>query len=106
MGVLGRLPQFQIGQRLWDHTAGAALGVLRRLLSLLGLPEAKFFTWKCVRAGRATDMAAQGCTLGSILGAGEWRSVAMFRYINEQEADAAEVLRQTLDASEDDNDVS
>ena len=73
------LKQCKVGERLWSFSASGALGVLRRLLCLLGVQDAKLYTWKSVRAGRATEMAARGCTLGSILSVGEWRSVAVLR---------------------------
>ena len=37
---------------------------------------------KAFRAGRASEMAAQGDTLGAILLAGEWSSSAVLRYVN------------------------
>ncbi|CAK0898072.1 unnamed protein product [Prorocentrum cordatum] len=94
------LEQFQVGQTLWSFSTSSALGVLRRLLCLFGVHDAKLYTWKCVQGGRAADMSARGCTLGSILSAGEWRSVAVLRYISEQKVGVAEALRQAVDASD------
>ena len=48
-------------------------------------------------------MAALGYTLPSILEAGEWRSRAVFAYLNTEEAGHAEILRQSLEASDDEN---
>ena len=74
---------------------------ITRLLVLLGIEGAKHFTWKSFRAGRATEMAAQGFTLDSILAAGEWRSAAFARYIDTDQADMQQVLRRALQHSED-----
>ena len=87
--------------KLFQFSAAGALGVMRRYLAMLGVLEAQQFTWKSIRAGRATQMAAQGFTLGAILTAGEWRSAAVFKYLHESDIDAAEVLRQALDVSDD-----
>lgn len=51
-----------------------------------------------LRKGNA--MAAQGYTLGQVLLAGDWQSVAMLRYIKESEADAAECIRQDAENSD------
>ena len=72
------------------------LASLKRVLCLIGAPNYSCMTWKSVRAGRASAMAAAGCTLGEILGAGEWRSMAYLRYVSEEVADAGQVLRTTL----------
>ena len=93
--------QFGLGEKAFQFSAAGALAVLRRYLTMLGVPEAHQFTWKSIRAGRATQMAAQGFTLGAILTAGEWRSAAVFKYLHDSDIDAAEVLRQALDVSED-----
>ena len=48
-------------------------------------------------------MAADGCSLGEILTAGEWRSAAYLRYLSETEIDAQRVLSQALEESEEDD---
>lgn len=77
---------------------------VKRLLAMRGIPNAEFMTWKAVRAGRASAMAASGCSLGSILTTGEWRSAAYLRYVSEEVADAGQVLRMTLQCELDDID--
>ena len=74
----------------------AALTQLKRLIAFIGTPNASVTTWKAVRAGRATAMAAAGSSLGEILCAGEWRSLAYLRYVNEEIADAGQGLRSTI----------
>ena len=72
------------GKRLWEIrpgqllTAQKALSMLKRCLLLLGHKKVNTYSWKSVRSGGATEMAASGCTLGQILGAGKWRSAAFY----------------------------
>ena len=84
----------QDGAKLCEVSGYVMVKRLKRLLSLLGVADAQIFTWKAFRSGRATEMAAMGFTLGQVLAAGDWHSVAMLKYIKESEADAAECLRQ------------
>ena len=58
------------------------------------------YTWNAFRSGRAIEMAAMGFTLGQVLAAGDFHSVAMLKYIRETEADAVECLRQASDNSD------
>ena len=51
-------------------------------------------------------MAAHGCPLGEILLAGEWRSAAFARYVDEAVVDAAQLRAQILEASDGDEDPS
>ncbi len=54
----------------------------------------KSYTLKTYRTGRATDMAAQGFSLGEIQLAGEWSSTsAPFSYMNTDVADRAQELK-------------
>ena len=88
------------GERLWTWTQTQLLTEIRRLLTLLGVPRAMECTLKDFRAGKATALAAAGSTLAEIMRAGEWRSSAALRYINEEAVDTAEFLRQALDESD------
>ena len=88
-----------LGDRLIMESSQCLLKKMRRFLALLQIPDAELFTWKAFRSGRATEMAAQGYTLGQVLLAGDWQSVAMLRYIKESEADAAECIRQASENS-------
>ena len=55
------------------------------------------YTLKTYRAGRATQMASQGCTLGQIQIAGEWTSKsAPFCYMNTDIADKAQELNRMV----------
>ena len=56
--------------------------------------------WKCYREGKATQMAADGESLGAILTAGEWRSRAFLNCVHETAADALRFLEDTVDASD------
>ena len=93
--------QWQTGQGLTQHSA---LAKTRQMLALVGTENASAMTWKALRAGRASAMAAGGCSLGEILAAGEWRSAAYLRYVSEEVADAGQVLRFTLQSELDEED--
>ena len=95
-----RLAVLAPGQQLWPWSAYEALKCLRRLLTLLFFPEADRIMLKAFRAGKATALAVAGKSLGTILAAGEWRSSAFLRYVDEDEVDRAQLLSQVLDASE------
>jgi len=82
-------------------TAGKALSALKRVLGVLGVPNAAAVSFKAFRAGKATSMASSGYTLAQILNAGEWRSSAYIKYVDETLADEQEVLRQAVENSSD-----
>ena len=81
-------------------TGAKALTGLKRVPRLLGTPSADLFGFKSFRAGKATEMAATGFGLAEILQAGEWRSSAYLRYLDESIADEGEMLRQAVDGSD------
>ena len=87
--------------RLWELSAAVALRQLRRLLTLMAVPNAGAFTLKAFRAGKATALAAAGKSLDIILAAGEWRPSAFLSYVDTDVVDQAQVLDQTLAASDD-----
>ncbi len=79
-------------------TRGKGALALQQLRTCLGwVAEAKnpkSYTLKTYRAGRATDMAAQGFSLGEIQLAGEWSSTsAPCSYMNTDVADRAQELK-------------
>ena len=88
------------GAAVWTLTAHLVLTQLRRILAQAGASGLDHFTLKCFRAGRATQLAVDGRSLGVILQAGERRSAAFTRYIDEEKVDAATFLVQTLAESE------
>ena len=74
--------------------------MLRRLLTLLMAPGAERFTLKAFRAGKATELAKAGATLGSILTAGEWKSAAVTRYVDEDALDASAFIGIVAESSD------
>ena len=84
-------------------TPTVALPVLRRMLTLALAQGSAEFGWKSFRAGRATKLACQGRSIGFILQAGEWKSSAFLKYIDEEAVDEAQLLDLVLGA-ESDND--
>ena len=88
------------GQRLCEFTPHTFLSQLKRLLAILQIGGAEKTTLKCFRAGKATAMAAEGRGLGEILTAGEWRSKAFLRYIDEDMVDAAQLLSEAIEQSD------
>ena len=78
---LGLLPE---GTRPWHDVApGEALFRLRRVLARLGVPNAKGYRTQDLRRGHAEDMRQSGSPLADILRAGQWRSAAFMKYLDE-----------------------
>ena len=90
----------QVAAPLWSFTPATALHALKRMLVLVNAPEPSGFTLKTFRAGRATALAAQGKSLGTILQAGEWRSSAFMNYVDMDTVDNSQLLNQTLALSD------
>eukprot|EP00972_Heterocapsa_arctica_P043176 6365802-Heterocapsa_arctica.AAC.1 len=67
--LAGFLARFQPGQRLWQWTAAEWKRLVVRSLTLLQVEGASTFTLKGIRAGKATELAKSGQTLGTILAA-------------------------------------
>jgi hypothetical protein len=75
--VLKEIPE---GASLFDGiTAGAALGVLRHILTSLNVAEAEAYRTHDLRRGHARDLQMYGASLYEILEAGEWRSPAFLK---------------------------
>ena len=53
-------------------------------------------TWKSWRGGKATAMASKGCSLGTILLAGEWKTAAFARYVSVENVDPAKLLEEAM----------
>ena len=101
-----RLQQLTVGEKVWTFTQGDAKRKLNRYLGLLGVMEAEAFTFKAIRAGRATDMAANGYTLGEITSAGEWMDPkSALPYVKDDVADAVEILRQMIEMDNEDDEI-
>ena len=69
------LQGLEVGDVVWSFNSHKTLQCLRTVLSGLGMNRAEMLAWKSWRAGRAICMAAQGDSLGTILTAGEWKSL-------------------------------
>ena len=78
---LNQLPE---GAEPWlGITANEARSRLRRVLQRLLVTDAASFRTHDLRRGHAEDMRRCGCTLAEILRAGQWRSAAFLRYLDE-----------------------
>ena len=51
----------------------------------LNIANAELFRTHDLRRGHARDLQATGATLGQILVAGDWRSPALSKYLDEQQ---------------------
>lgn len=96
--VLRGLPE---GSKLFDFSASQFLKEVKRMLALLGHPEASRCTLKGFRAGRATSLADAGYGIGDILAAGEWKSSAFLRYCQADGVSVPGLLHVVLDCEED-----
>ena len=96
------LSRKSVGEKLWEWSSSDFKNLVRRLLVLLSVPDAERFSLKAFRAGKATELARSGNALGTILAAGEWRSNAFMRYVDEDAVDSSTVLGMVMDASDSD----
>ncbi len=87
--------------RLFRLDARELRDLVRRLLTLLPVPSAESFTLKGFRAGKAPAMIAGGSSLRDAMEAGEWKSAAVFSYLDESVIDASRVLHALVDESDD-----
>ena len=78
--------------------------LLRKRLAFLGTESAGEFTFKAFRAGRATELAANGASIGTILEAGEWRSRTFLNYVDTGKVDAAQLLNRVIEVSDTEGD--
>ena len=101
---LASTKKLTVGDRLFDRTASQMAGCIRAALRILGVEHKAGFTWKAARSGRATELAAQGMPLAQIMDLGEWKSSAIFNYIDESAVDAAE-MRRLADLEDDEDDA-
>ena len=62
---------------------------LRDLLQRFLVPDAQKYGTQDFRRGHAEDMRKMGCTLAEILKAGQWRSAAFMKYMDEAGIDKA-----------------
>ena len=93
-----------VGRRLWDFTAQSFLGSLRRFLKVLKFNQADQLTLKAFRAGKATELAKAGHSLGHILQAGEWRSAAFLRYVDVEQVEIHTAFEEVYASGEEDDD--
>ena len=92
------------GERLFGYSPHSLVSTIRRFLVALKFQWSGTFTLKGFRAGRATDMAKKGSSVGTILNAGEWRSSAFLRYVDEDAVDLSYAMEEIMasgDESED-----
>ena len=91
------------GAKLFPWRPYEAIAAFRRQLALLSVRSADQFGFKAFRAGRATELAKEGCSLTQVLLAGEWRSAAYLRYLSEDAFDAAGLIATIGEGSSDED---
>ena len=92
------------GDELFPEISGwSGLCLLRRILKMLSLGTADAFTWKCIRAGKATAMAGANMPLQEICAAGEWRDQRTpgRHYVNEDMGDERTMITNPLEELDD-----
>ena len=71
------------------------------MLRLSGVPKHMQYTWKCVRAGKATALAAGGVDIPGVLRMGQWHSRAVLSYLDHDALDQAATLARVINESSD-----
>jgi len=99
--VVAYLKASRVGKRLFSFSSSEFTRTLRRFLTLALAPNPAAFTLKAFRAGRATEMAAQGNSLGAILAAGEWKSAQFLRYVDTDMVEQKVLFERALESDSD-----
>ena len=96
------LLNFEVGQVVWNFKTHQFQETMRRQLGILGFSNgARLWTFKFVRAGKATELAKTGSTLPAILTAAEWENPRSFlSYCNTDDLDHGGFLSASMDASD------
>jgi hypothetical protein len=89
-----------IGDPLFGFSHAQFTHAIKRALMLLEVHGAIRFSLKAFRAGRATELAKKGVPIGKILQAGEWKSSAFLRYIDEDTVDHASFAHEILESDD------
>ena len=92
-----------VGTNLWTYQPAEFSKRVKAQLALLRVKNGEHFTCKAFRAGKATSMAKLGSTLGEILRAGEWRSIAVQRYLDAEAIDPNKLLAAMMEASDEED---
>ena len=85
---------------LWRVSPLEMLKLIKRYLILLHTPNIAGCSLKMFRAGKACALAADGKSMKVILELGEWRSIAVLKYLNAEAIDEIGLLKATLEASD------
>jgi len=93
------LAPLKVGEKVFPWTPKQALAKLHVYLIGAEVPDAKQYTFKAFRRGRATDLAARGYSLAHILDLGEWseKGKAHLKYIRPNAADLQEQIRMAFE---------
>ena len=98
--------QLARGEKVGQFTQGDVKRKLNRYLGLLDVNEAEACTFKAIRDGKATEVAAIGYTLGEITSAGDWLDPEdAWPYVQDDVADAMEILRQVIEMDPEDDEI-
>ena len=87
-------------------TPTSVLRDARRVLTLHSVEGSREYTLKSFRAGRATSLAAAGWTFPTyVMEAGEWKSMAVLRYIDTDAVDLTQAFQIALRTSDDEDEA-
>ena len=93
----GFFAKLDVGAKPWaQFSAGFANRSLRGALLELKIPNAPSFGTHDIRRGHAKDLQMSGATLSEILAAGQWRSPAFMRYLDESELEMGVALEAAV----------
>ena len=98
------LAQTSYGEALFPARPSKIMQIIKAVsLSLSFNPEG--ICWKSFRAGHATHLAARGCDIKLIMERGEWKSRAVFDYIDADKVDHAVFLHTTMERSDEEDEA-
>ena len=94
-------------QKLFQFSARNFVESIRSFVGALNYGSPRDISLKSFRAGKATQLASDGHSLGKILQSGEWRSGAFLRYVDTEAVEISkafkEVYQSDSEGAEDDN---
>ena len=88
------------GTEVFGFSAYEFHSLLKKFLVMLDISSAGAFTLKAFRAGKANALVLAGVPLGQLLAAGEWKSRAVLKYVDEDVFDGAQLIAAELDNSD------
>ena len=98
------LKRFKNGDIVFEEKPAELMRIIKSQSQALSI-QANNLTWKSFRVGHATHLAVKGYEICRIMEAGEWKSLAFAAYVDPDTLDTEVFLNQTLERSDNEDDL-